>query len=350
MRQGLRLVRTDAKPSAWIKHRPVLTFLALAIGSVLAATGLAPSAMGQGGHHRHRHHGKPDLKIARAEVQGPRYLIKGGSDEVSFHFEDVTKNVGNATAPPSRTGLWLVPLHQGRGTVRYFIAGRDVSKLRPSDSDRGRGRGSTGTGLQLGAYVLKVCADSRDPITGGRGRVRESSERNNCSTGRRFYVIKRTWDGSLSGRGGIGSAAGAERWHSTGAHLSFQEYLGDGVFRYSFGGIVHWTDDGVNTIGCHLDGGGTKAVDEGNSGPGVKLEYGDAVYLGTESLQARFYTIYQSGTDMFGDDCAANPLVGGPSNVDFLQIHRRSLVFDQNELTGSSPGDTPLGIWRWDFH
>jgi hypothetical protein len=244
-----------------------------------------------------------------------------------------------------------VPQHQGTGTVRHFLGSREVPKLRPGDTDRGRARERIGSDLQLGAYLLKVCADSRDPITGGRGAVRESSERNNCaSTGRRFYVIKRVWEGFVSGVGGIGSAAKAERWHSDhGAELRFRKYFGDGVFRYTFSGNGHWTENGTNTIGCHFSGHGNEPLDPTNSSPGVNLEYGDAIYAGRVTLIKRFYFIFQTGIDMFGDDCAANPLVDGPANPDFLRIRRKSLVFDQNELKGSSPGDTPGAFWKWDF-
>jgi hypothetical protein len=55
---------------------------------------------------------------------------------------------------------------------------------------------------------------------------------------------------------------------------------------------------------------------------------------------------------MFGDDCALNPLLNGPVNKEFLQIRRKSLVFDQNELKGTSPGTTGSfgAYWKWDFH
>src|SRR5207249_6332098 len=102
----------------------------------------------------------------------------------------------------------------------------------------------------------------------------------------------------------------------------FDKYLGDGVFRYALSGVVQWTDNGVNTIGCHLSGSGTEPVDEDNSGPGIKLKYGNAIYLGTEALDKRFYKIYFTGIDMFGESCAQS--VDGPTNPDFLQIHRRS--------------------------
>jgi hypothetical protein len=53
---------------------------------------------------------------------------------------------------------------------------------------------------------------------------------------------------------------------------------------------------------------------------------------------------------MFGDDCADNPPLDGPANSEYLQIKRKSLVFDQNELKGSGLGATPLAFWRWDFN
>jgi hypothetical protein len=343
MRQGLRPVRPENSRRGSVNKRPAIAVLSLVIG-VLAGVFAQPAIARK----------RPDLVIAHSEATGPRSIFRAEPSSVTFHFEDVTKNVGDATAGRSRTTYWLVPLHQGRGTVRYLLGSREVPRLRPGDTDRGRAREHIGSGLELGAYLLKVCADKRDPISGGRGAVRESSERNNCdSTGRRFYVIKRTWDGSLSGRGNIGSASGAERWHtgSGAAFLEYEKYLGDGVFLYRARAAVTWTDNGVNTIGCHFSGGssGSVLVPEEDAGPGIKLRYGDAIYAGREILNTSYYTISQSGIDMFGDDCADNPPLNGPVNREYLQIKRKSLVFDQNELQGSIPGDTPLAFWRWDF-
>jgi hypothetical protein len=339
MRQGLRPARTCAKRCTRIKKRPAV-FLALAIG-VLAGVFAQPAIARK----------RPDLVITHAEARAPIFVFKGERPAITLHFEDVTENAGNATAPGSRTYYFLVPQFQGQGTVRYFLGSREVPRLRPGSTDRGGDRVHIGSDLELGSYLLKICADSRNPITGRGGVVKESNERNNCkSTGRRFFVIKRTWQGSLSGVGGVGTAARAERWHSSGAHLGFRKYLGDGAFLYVFSGVVQWTDNGINTIGCHLSGSGTEPVDENNSGPGIKLKYGDAIYAGREALDKRFYKIHQSGTNMFGEPCSPTP-VDGPANRDFLEIPRRSLVFDQRELKGRSHigGGEAAATWRWDF-
>ena len=208
MQHGLRDPRVEDRRRASISSRSAIAVLALVIG-VLAGVFAQPAIARK----------RPDLVMAQSKASGrPPYVFKGGDRSFEFQFEDVTKNVGDATAPASRTRFYLVPQHQGRGTVRHFLGSREVPKLSPGATNGGHAEVRLGSDLQLGAYVLLICADSRDPIAGGRGVVRESSERNNCdSTGRRFYVIKRTWQGSLSGVGGIGSAAKAERWHSTGA-------------------------------------------------------------------------------------------------------------------------------------
>ena len=284
---------------------------------------------------------RPNLDVTNAEASvSPRYVFPGVS--AKFSFEDVTKNKGRATARQSVTE-YLLAAEFSRHDHAWQVASRRVPKLHPGDKDRGGASETIDTSmLPLGAYELQACADAND-------QVRESSEANCQSTGKEFYVVKDDWQGSVSGVGGVGSAAKAEKWASSPAHLAFDKYLGDGVFRYAFSGVVQWTANGVNTIGCHLSGSGTKPVNQNNSGPGVKLRYGDATYLGTESIFNRFYKIYQSGINMFGEDCALNPPVDGPVNPDFLQIHRGGLVFDQKELKGSSPGDTPGAIWRWNF-
>ena len=41
----------------------------------------------------------------------------------------------------------------------------------------------------------------------------------------------------------------------------------------------------------------------------------------------------------------------GPATRDLLLIKKPAdLKYDQNELTGTRPGDTPLSTWKWDFH
>ena len=319
----------DGRGGASIDEGRAIVVLALAIG-VLASVFAQPAIARK----------RPNLDVINAEASvSPRYVFPGV--DAGFTFEDVTKNKGTATAGRSVTAYLLVAEFDARHR-EYTVASRSVPRLRPGESDRGGKSKEIGTRtLPLGAYELQVCADEKE-------QVRESSEQNCENTGKEFYVVQQDWQGSISGVGAVGSASMAERWHSSG-HLGFDRYLGDGVFRYTFSGVVQWTDNGVNTIGCHLTGSGTQPVNEGNSGPGVKLMYGDAIYLGTEALYKRFYKIYQSGIDMFGEDCAAKPLVDGPVSPDFLQIHRRSLVFDQKELKGSSPGDTPGAIWRWSF-
>jgi CARDB len=328
MWQGVRPTRTEADRCPAISTRRVAVVLALAVG-MLATLFAQPASARK----------RPNLDVIHAEgSSSPRYVFPGVS--ARFSFEDVTKNKGDAPARRSVTAYFLNPEFGGRHS--YEVASRKIPRLSPGDSDRGHASESIDTAeLPLGTYELQACADATD-------RVRESREHNCQSTGKEFYVVKDDWTGSASGVGGVGSAAKAERWHSSGvAHLGFDKYLGDGVFRYAFSGVVQWTDNGINTIGCHLSGSGTQPVDEDNSGPGIKLKYGDGIYQGTESVYKRFYKIYFTGINMFGEDCTQ--AVDGPANPDFLQIHRESLLFDQDELKGSSPGDTPGGIWRWDF-
>ncbi len=161
-------------------------------------------------------------------------------------------------------------------------------------------------------------------------------------------MIKADWQGSVNGVGGCCGAAKVERWSSTdSAHLSFGEYLGNGVVRYDFNGLLQWTVAGVNMGGCTLSGSGTEPVDEDNSGgPGIKLLYGRARYLGTVALNDPFFTIYFTGGGGF--PCSATDQ--GPKNLDFLTIPRRPLLFNQNSLKGSFNDFGAEGVtWKWNF-
>ena len=108
----------------------------------------------------------------------------------------------------------------------------------------------------------------------------------------------------------------------------------------------------MNTIGCRFGGGIDSLVDQGQSGPGIKLRYGDAIYGGREILDKRFYTDLPKWNRHVRRRLRANPPLYGPVNREFLQIRRKSLVFDQNRLKGSSPGtNNSFGAyWKWDFH
>ena len=109
---------------------------------------------------------------------------------------------------------------------------------------------------------------------------------------------------------------------------------------------MHWTVSGVNQGGCTLSGSGSKAVDEDNTKPGITLEYGNARYLGTETLDQAFFTIFFTG----GGGFPCSGMDQGPKNLDFLQINRHDLVFAQNELKGRYDfGGAEGAAWKWDF-
>jgi hypothetical protein len=304
----------------------------LAIAAALAAVGLAPPPVGGAAR-------KPNLDVVHAEARGPRFAFQGAN--AKFTFEDVTKNKGAAAARRSVT-IYILVAEFARGRRAFRVSSRNVPRLDPGEADRGARSETVDTGnLPLGAYELQLCAD-------GTRRVSESNEQNCANTGREFYVIKRDWSGSLSGVGGCCSAANVERWRSVSAHLRFGKYLGDGVFRYDFDGVIEWTVSGTSISGCTLSGSGTKAVDASSSGPGIRLAYGKAKYLGTESLNQPFFQIYWTGTGPFGP-CGPHS-EDGPKNRDFLQIPRRSLLFDQNRLQGSLGESGAEAVsWKWDF-
>jgi len=147
-----------------------------------------------------------------------------------FSFQDVTKNTGKAAAGRSVTAYYLEPLFAGPRADRYRLGSRTVSRLGDGEGDPGVASASVATNdLPLGAYALEICADDEKQV-----RERKDGKFANCSiTGRRFYVVKDDWQGSIDGVGSSGDIADLEQWQSQGvAHLSFGKYLGHGVFRY----------------------------------------------------------------------------------------------------------------------
>jgi hypothetical protein len=326
MRHGLGPVQSDAGSSR-IKNWPFLTFLGLVMSGILAATCLAPAAMGR----------KPDLVVTEAKKFGPAYAVKGKA--VTMSFKDVTKNKGNATAAPSRTGMLLVPMHARAPSPAVKVVQRDVPKLRPGHSDSGAASHAVLTdSLPLGGYKIKVCADVNH-------RQRERNEGNNCKRTGTFYVVQENWRGSVNGVGAVGSASGAEKWHTLGAHFDLSKYVGGGKFLYSFTGTVEWTDSGVTTGGCDIDGHGEKTV---NPSLGLAMDYLGGAFAAVVATN-RFYTITFTPLPN-APFCDAITTAPGPSTREVLKTKERNLLFDQNELKGSSPGDTPLAIWRWDFN
>lgn len=334
MRQAFRPVRTDANPSSWIKTWSCLTFLALVMSGFLAATGLAPAAMGR----------KPDLVVTQATKFGPPYLKEGRSGTLSF--KDVTENKKkrghDATAEPSRTGMLLVPMNTSGPVPAVKLASRGVPKLRPGHSDRGAASaGVDAHTLKQGAYKVKVCADVKH-------EVKERNESNNCKRTGNFYVVPSAWTGpvgdtnAVRGVGPVGSAGNAEKWSSSDGLLVFGKYLGGGVFRYDFLGNVGWNDSGVTTGGCKVSGHGEKNFTDA---PGVKLDYFDGSYQG-KVVTGPVYTI--SFTPVQGSPYCTASTAPGPFTREILNIKpARNLLFDQKELKGSF--STGGASWRWLF-
>jgi hypothetical protein len=337
MRQGLRPALTGEKRSAWIKKPLALIVLALMLGSVLAATGLAPSAMGNA-------HRKPDLVVTQATKFGPAYAFH--NHEVTLSSKDVTKNLKkprhDATAGRSRTKMFLVPLHSGQpNPARVGLGSRAVPKLAPDHSDRGAAsEGFDSSILAFGAYKAKVCADARH-------QVKERNEDNNCTRAGYFYVVPFGWQGSLDTDGvkGVGVAAGAakaEKFHSSDGSLQFGRYLGGGIFLYDFYGTVEWKDSGVNSGGCTVSGQGKKTY---GFTPGLRLDYLGGTYHGKVLAGGSFYTISITG----GFPCGST--APGPATKEVLNIgDPMPLLFDQEQLKGSfSTGEAEGATWRWDF-
>ena len=335
MHPRLGPMRTVAKPSSWIKNRPLTCLLALVTGGVLVAMGLAASAIAA-------HKPKPDLVVTKATQHGDDHGVQPFNAKLSVN--DVTENKKkqghDARAGASQTGLYLAPQHAGSNADALHLTSRKVSALAPGDSDPGVTSDTVSTGiLPLGAYKVEVCADWKND-------VHERNENNNCTRAGSFYVAQDIWSGSVDGVGAIGSASGAETWHSSNAQLAIDHYAGNGVFVYDFTGTVTWNDDGTTTGGCKVSGHGQKSFKHVT---GINLDYSNGNYGGKVSIRP-FYRISLTPPPGGSEFCTHASTVPGPGTREILSIPTpKTLGYDQNELQGSSPGSTPVSFWRWDF-
>jgi hypothetical protein len=318
-----------------------LISIVLVTGAALAATGLAPSAMGRPGHHHHRHPGKPDLVIAEARKVGPPYAFKGHDVTLSFRVKtrNVEKKGHDAYSGSSFTRLFLLPSHS-RNPAPLTLNSLEIGLTPPGGSTTlGVHQDISTDILALGSYKVKVCADWKN-------QVKERNEANNCMRVGNFYVVKQTWQGSVKGIAAFSNAAKSEKWSSSKARLDFGKYLGGGRFRYDFTGTVGWNDSGVTTGGCSFTGDGVRDFDH-LSGP--VLDYFDGSYQG-KAVTTTFFTVFLTPVPN-SPYCTNSSTVPGPTTREIFNIKEpQDLLFDQNELKGSTPGDTPGAIWKWDFN
>jgi CARDB len=251
----------------------------------------------------------------------------------------VTKNKGDGAAGPSKTGVLLVPKNTRSHAPAFNRTSRAVPKLAPDHSDPGAIVDSLLADLPLGAYKVEVCADVKD-------QVKERNENNNCKRTGNFYVIQESWRGSVNGVGAVGSASGAETWNTLGAHFDLVKYHGGGQFEYAFTGTVDWNDSGVTTGGCDVSGHGETDFNQ-PADMGLALDYFHGEYQALVHTEG-FYTI--TLTPVPNSPYCNGGTALGPATRDILLIKKPAdLKFDQNELKGSNPGDTPLSTWKWDF-
>jgi hypothetical protein len=300
---------------------------ALALVASLAVAGPAQAAK------------KPDLVIPGYALKGQRYAFQSERGRIIPH--DITRNRGTARAGPSITRAYL--LHGPNGQTMLPLASRAVPRLLPGKQNADDLWDPARLyNYPIGPYLVELCADVNR-------QVAESNETNNCVLIRnpvletiKVFIIKRTWEGTLSGTATLGNIF--ERWKSTNAKLIFEGPIrvDEGFFRYSFAGPVTYTDTGSGS-GCTYSGGDTQVFGPGGATPldTVVFNYLLRRYSASASIDGTFYTIKITCGSVNGS-------TAGPVSFTFLSTGSRSFPFGATTISGSK--QTSAQTFLWDFH
>jgi len=306
------------------------------IGCVAAISGALLAAPAQGA-------GKPDLVIARSQINGAHFAFEGERNGTSI--EDVTKNIGSAPAPPTLTRVYLA-----HGSSQVEFAHRGVPSLGAGGRSTGDSARTHAYNDPIGGYHLIICADDNN-------RVQESNESNNCGylftpalDPINFFVIKRTWSGTVGGTATSGPLN--EAYHSTNAKLVLDGSKGganDGVFTYDFAGPVTYKTSGSGG-GCTWSGGDTETFGAGGATAQDDLEfdYLTRTYTGTAAVDGAFYTV----TEKCGS--LTYHLPGPGLGRVFLNVNRGGkpshFEFGATHISGSNlTRGVGTQTWTWGF-
>jgi len=196
----------------------------------------------------------PDLVVKHAELDAPVDRYAFANERPRIVFSDRTKNMGTATAIPSRNRFYL-----GRTLKGPYLLGpwRNVPELLPHESNKGSGE--TNANLKawpyedIGAYHPSVCADTRPR------RVRERNEKNNCfEMKKRFSVIPRTWTGTVDGTAHPYNESGITETWGGDVTYTFDRPAADtgGAFFYRLeDATLTYSISGADSQGCTYSGG-----------------------------------------------------------------------------------------------
>lgn len=314
--------------------------LVVMIAAATALAVLAPPALAK------RRGGGTDLVVTAGKLSGDPFAFYGGVHQPHFLLTAVTANRGAAVGPTTTT-VYLE--HDNR---RWRLADRTVPALGPGAKDRGKATVLREPRLPLGAYAVTICADAKS-------KVAEVNERNNCKQlADHFYVIATDWTGTVSGTNALGPlfdegpAPGdksLERWHSGDVDYFFDEYRGDGVFRYELvGAHFSFTDSGIDEGGCSYAGGGSSGDGSGS----MQFDYLGGTYS-AEAGVPEFYPIqvvcpapegHHSESELEGPHenlLLETEIVGGA----FPRGQR--LAFGAFKLAGTNAGRELGANWTW---
>ena len=305
----------------------------------------APAAAGKG-----KKRPKPDLVVKEAGLNGQPFGFSEEGNKITF--SDWTKNVGKGDADRSVTSLVLI---RPSGT-RQGATTRQIPKLKSGKSSNGSSERDFLLEPPLGANKLQVCADWEN-------EVKEKNEENNClAVPGHYFVIERIWSGSVGGTTCVfpteDGACGpfTETFSSDNATFTFDQYLGDGVFNYTYRGVVFYLDQGAAEDCKWSSGEGANST--GSGAGSLVLDYLTNRYNATASAPS-FYTISLECEDQPDQEFP------GPYTPYFLQTSRQDEgpseiegqplpfghAFIQGSFNGPIIGDLSpaTATWTWDL-
>jgi hypothetical protein len=226
-----------------------------------------------------KQHPLPDLRLSK--VTHEAWVFQNDPGNVGRAvFCERTSNLGRgATSRVLHNRMYLVGPSGGQ-----LIATRDVPKLagvkhfqdkhgrshRRVESHGGCGHLAGPVNLPLGAYGVEICADEK---------VKQVHVSDNCKVcSHCFFVIRKSWTGTVSGENALDPSLGAMgkfSWQAAAVTFTFARQRPNiGVFEYTVSGSVNYQFAGSDDEGCSGAGGGTFSI----SGGKLNVDYVGSQY------------------------------------------------------------------------